>query len=82
MLNDLILVPLFYAALAVNVFVLYRRIPLHSSYTPIFIGLIGAVIAALMLWTPLAVIVYLGLLMVLGAGILDLLLDRRTIHKT
>ncbi|MCJ8340120.1 MAG: hypothetical protein MJK10_16765 [Pseudomonadales bacterium] len=82
MLNDLILVPLFYAALAVNVFLLYRRIPLHRSYAAIFIGLIGAVIAALMLWTPLAVVVYLGLLMVLGAGVLDLLLGGRTTHKT
>ncbi len=45
LINDLILLPLFYGLLAWNLWVLYRRNQVHARRAPFWLAVVGAVLA-------------------------------------
>ena len=77
MINDLILLPLFYGFMALNLWMLYRRNQVHSRRAPFWLALVGAVAAGITLWTPLSFVVYAGLLAILAGSVWDFTLARK-----
>lgn len=77
LINDVILLPLFYSFLLLNLWLLYRRNQVHGSRMPFWLATAGAVVAGIMLWTPLAIAIFAGLLLIVAASVWDFVLTRR-----
>lgn len=77
LINDLILLPLFYGLLAWNLWMLYRRNQVHARRAPFWLAVVGAVLAGVTLWTPLSLVVFVGLLLILAGSIWDFTLARK-----
>ncbi len=75
LINDAILFPLYFALLALSVWLLYRSARAHRNLFPFWLGLGGAAIAAAGLWiNPL--LVYAGLLVLVGGNVTDFVRGR------
>ena len=77
LINDAILLPLFYGFLALNLWMLYRRNQVHGSRAPFWLATVGAVLAGVTLWTPLSIAIFAGILLILAASVWDFVLTRR-----
>lgn len=77
MINDLILLPLFYGFMALNLWMLYRRNQVHNRREPFWLAVVGAALAGISLWTPLSFAVYVGLLAILAGSVWDFILARK-----
>lgn len=77
LINDAVLLPLFYGFLALNLWMLYRRNQVHGSLAPFWLATVGAVLAGITLWTPLSVAIFAGILLILAASVWDFVLTRR-----
>lgn len=80
LVNDAVLIPLFVALLALSVWLLYRSAKHHARLGPFWLGLAGALLALLGMWTS-PILIYAGLLAIIAGDIADFVNSRRqTVH--
>lgn len=76
LVNDAILIPLYFGLLALSVWFLYTSARGHGNLTPFWSGLSGALVASAALWIH-AGLVYAGLAVLLGSSLWDFRNPRR-----
>lgn len=70
LINDAILIPLYFALLALSLWLLYTSTRSHSNLTPFWTGLGGAVIALAGVWI-LPALAYSGLAVLIAGSLWD-----------
>lgn len=76
LIRDAVLIPLYVALLALSLWLLYRSAKAHGVLGPFWIGLAGAALAFVALWIN-PVLVYVGLVVIVGANVSDFIGGRR-----
>lgn len=70
LINDAVLMPVYIGMLSLSVWLLYRSAKSHAKLGPFWLGLAGAIIAIIGLWTH-PILIYAGLLAIVVSNITD-----------
>lgn len=76
LINDAFLIPLYFALLALSVWLLYSSTRSHGNLAPFWTGLAGALVAFASLWIHPA-LVYAGLAVLIASSVWDFWNARR-----